>query len=177
MIHRIIAAGLLALAVLLAPGLVALAQSAPAAPGTSIDFGPLLNQVVWPILGAVVTAFAGWVSLKVAGWLHLKNADQVRGYLEPALQNALAYGQAKVGKLPLTVDVKNEIVAVGAQFALDHVNDGLKFFGLDSPEAVGRLLSARLEANINAQIPDVTATTGDGPPTTPALAPALAAGG
>lgn len=164
---RILAAGALALVLFAVPTLAQTASPTPA-PSTTIDFAPLLNQVIWPLAGAVVSVLAVWLSTKLAKLLNLSNADAVRGYLEPTLQNALAFGQAKTKALPLNVDAKNAIVAEAANFVIQHVPDALAFFKIDA-EALKRILAARLEVNVNAQTLDVTATT---PLTAPAPVPA-----
>lgn len=155
-------------AALLMPAL-ALAQTAspPAQPPTVINFAPIVNDILVPIVVALAGVLATWLSIKLARLLGLKNEEQVRQYLEPALQNALAYGQSQIGKLPLTIDAKNQIVATAANFAIAHVNDGLKLLGVDK-EGLLRLLEARLQSNINAQTPEITATTGPAPSAAPA---------
>lgn len=169
---RLLAAGALALVLFVAGPVLAQTTTAPPTPSpTTIDFAPLLNQVVWPLAGVVVTALAAWLSTKLAKLLNLSNADQVRGYLEPALQNALAFGQNKIGALPVTVDAKNAIVAQATNFAIQHVPDALKFFKIDE-EGLKRILTARLEANVSAQVPEVTATTGAAAPAAAPAAPA-----
>lgn len=179
MINRIVAACVAALALILAGA--ATAQTTPPAPSTAINFAPLLNEVVWPLVIALAGVLATWLSAKLAKWLGLKNADEVRKYVEPALQNALAYGQAATGKLPLTVETKSQIVATAANFAIAHVADGLKMLGIDRDGLI-RMLQARLEANVSAQIPDVTATAASTMPTTvakpaePVAVPVPAAG-
>lgn len=157
---RLLAAGALALVAFLAGP--ALAQT-PAP--TTIDFGPLLREVVMPFAVMLAGVLATWLSVRLAKWLGLKSDEEVRKYLEPVLQNALAYAQAKLDKLPTTVATKNEIVAVAANFAIAHAADGLKFFKLDQ-EAVERMLRARLEANVSAQMPAITATAAAPMPTT-----------
>lgn len=163
--HR--AAGL-ALAVLLVivPAFAWAQAATPPVVSTAIDFNPLITELI-KLLGGVLATI---ISIKIARWFGLKSENEIRMYIEPALQNALAYGQARVGLNPVTLDAKNAIVAEAANFAITHVGDGLRKLKI-SDDAVARMLMARLEANISAQLPEVTATASAPMPTLVAKSP------
>jgi hypothetical protein len=135
---------LLALAL---PTFPAFAQAA--APSTRIDFGPLLNEYVWPTIGTALLALAMWLFKLLRTWLQAKTGLElqqydatVRAYLDQALDRAIAYGRSKVDG-HATIDVKSETIAHAANYALSHVPDALRRFGIDGA-ALERLLEARL---------------------------------
>lgn len=143
---------------------VAVAQQVvPAPPAAPVDFAPLVN-LAFSFLVPVVSVLAAWLSTKIARLLGLKSDNEIRRYIEPALQNALAYGQRQVGDLPLTYDLKNQIVAAAVNYAISQVGDGLKKLGVDE-DGIARMLHARLEANVSAQTPSITATAAAPMPT------------
>lgn len=144
---RLLAAGALALVVFVAGLSPALAQGAPS---TTIDFGPLVNDYVWPLVGAILTALAGLAYRKVSAWLTAKTGvelerydDMIRGYLDQALTKAVEYGRSKVGDKPLTIDVRNQIVAAAATYAINRVPDALAHFGITA-ESLPHLIESRL---------------------------------
>lgn len=138
---KLFKAAAIALACFLAPA-VALAADAAAA-STVINFAPLVNDVLIPAVATVLTVVAGWLATKVAGWLNLKSDQEVRTYLEWALQQAIAYGKAKVPN-SLAIDAKSEIVAGAANYAINAVPDALKRFGIDEA-GLKRMIEARLD--------------------------------
>jgi len=123
----------------------AFAQAAAAAANTSIDFKPLLDQVVYPALSVVAIAGAGWIAAKINKRLKLENDSIVRGYLETALQRGLDFAKSQTAGVNLTVDVKNEMVAAAANYAIKKVPDALKHFRIDEA-GLKEMLAARLES-------------------------------
>jgi hypothetical protein len=127
--------------------LPALAQTTPASP-TSIDFRPIVNDVVMPAVVSLLGILAAWLGMKLRTWLGLQQNSALAGTLETALQNALAFAQSKVqgviATAPLTLDVKNQVIAEAANYALAHVPDTLKALGVDQ-----KLLIQKLEARLS----------------------------
>src|SRR5579864_2442517 len=116
------------------PIMPALAEAPPLA--TSVDIGPLINQVVLPTVAAIGSVLAAWIAAKVAAYLNLQNTGQLSGILEVALQNGLAFAQSALKtRLPadgsVPIDLKNEVLATAANYALAHVPDTLKSLGVD----------------------------------------------
>lgn len=137
----------LMLAVLISIEAPAFAQAAaPATPTFGIDLRPLLNEIVLPLVGAAALWLATWLATRIAGWLKISRDDRVRAYLEKALLLAIDYGKSRLEQGgPLTFQVKSQIVAAAANYAVEHVPGALKHFGVDQ-EGLRRMLAARLEA-------------------------------
>lgn len=133
-------------ALILAVVLISGSAVAQQAGGTTVDLSPLLANVVYPILSALVLALGGWAVQKFAAMVGLKNTQALQSTVESALQNALAYGQSKVADVPLTIDVKNQIVANAANYATAHVPDALSKLGITKDQLVQKL-QARLALN------------------------------
>lgn len=133
---------------------VAFAQTAAPTPAAGvIDFRPLLNEVVLPLGTAAAVWFAGWLTTRITGWLKISRDDRVRAYLEKALLLAIDYGRSKLDRgSPITMQVKSQIVADAANYAVEHVPGALKHFGVDQ-DALKRMLAARLEATTPAELP------------------------
>lgn len=134
---RILAAGALAL-VFLAAGPV-LAQTAPTAPSTTIDFAPTINTVLLPALGFALVAVVTWAAKRFLG-IQLNKQDQATA--NDLMQKALAYGTSKVGTLPLKVDVGSPVIASAVNYALEHGPEALKRLGV-SPDQLAQKLVAR----------------------------------
>lgn len=125
---------------------IAYAQAAaPATPTFGIDLRPLLNEIVLPLAGAAAVWLATWISTRIAGWLKISRDDRVRAYLEKALLLGIDYGKSRLERgTPLTLQVKSQIVATAATYAVEHVPAALKHFGVDK-DGLTRMLAARLE--------------------------------
>jgi len=136
---RIIAAGVCALAILLAGA--ALAQTSPA-PGTTVDFGPVLVQIVMPAVGIIVSALAAWGVKKLADLAGIKADEKAIAVVNDVMQKGLAFATSKIGTIPLKVDVRSPVIADAASYALAHGPDALKRLGI-SPEQLAEKLVAR----------------------------------
>lgn len=112
----------------------AVAEAKPA-----INFGPLLDQL-WPLLGVALTALASWVAARAAGYFKLQSADIVRDTLNQAMQRGLDYARVKVGPGP-TLGVESRVVAVAAQYVIDHTPDALRYFKVDEQSLKEKLLA------------------------------------
>lgn len=169
-LHRLVAAILLAVLLPFA----ALAQTPPAPVATAIEFKPLIDALLY-VAAMAIMVLGGIAVRRLTKWLGVKNDVEIQKLAEPILQNALAFGQAATGQMPHSVDAKNAIVATAANYAIQALADTLK--KVDRAH-VENMLLARLEANVSAQTPEVTATaaaplptTVSKPPETPASTP------
>jgi len=117
---------------------------------TAVDVAPLVHQVLFPIAVAVGGVLATWIAARLAGWLGIKREDALAQKLEEAMKNGLALAQsrleAKIGKGPINVDVRHEIVATAARYAVDNVPGTLKALHV-TPERLADKLEARLGLN------------------------------
>lgn len=123
------------------------------APPSAVDLRPLLNEVVLPLGTAIAVWLAGWITTRLAGFLKISRDDRVRAYLEKALLLAIDYGRSRLDRgTPITVQVKSQIVADAANFAILHVPGALKHFGVDQ-DGLKRMLAARLESTTATEPP------------------------
>ena len=112
---------------------------------------PLLNLLLAAASAAVLTVVPPvikWVlqKVKLDGLL---SDDVVRGYLEKALQNAIALARAEVAKQKLTADIDNAIVVLVLGYLRQNVPDALAHFGLTEAK-VAELVKARLATVVPA---------------------------
>lgn len=145
MINRILAAGLLALAVLLAPGLIALAQTAPTAPSTSIDFGPLVRDLVVPALGVLLTGVVAWALNK---WLGIQIKSQDGAIINDAIQNGIAFATSKIQTIPLTVHTGSPVVADASNYVLQHAGEALKRLGVSPQDLAQKVVARYLDPSV-----------------------------
>jgi hypothetical protein len=106
---------------------------------------PLLNLLLAAVSAAVLTVVPPaikWI-LQKAKLDGLLSDDVVRGYLEKALQNAIALARAEVAKQKLTADIDNAIVVFVLGYLRQNVPDALSHFGLTEAK-VAELVKARL---------------------------------
>ncbi len=140
----------LALAYLLAIG-------AAYAADTTVDIAPLIREVLLPIASALGMVLATWISAKIAELLKIRRDDALAVTVEQALRNGLAFAQSrledKIGSGPISIDVKRQIVADAATYAVAHVPGALKKLGV-TPKVLQEKLTARLELNV--QPPEVS---------------------
>ena len=155
---KLLLLGALALACVCAFTGTSFAQAADAS--TKVDLGPLLANVVYPLAAAVVTLLAAWLSKRAATWLGLQNDAAIRGTLETAMQNGLAFAQGKLNASAgsMSIDTKNQLVAVAANYAVAHVPDALKALGVDQATLVEKL-QARLSINTTPAAESVAVPT------------------
>jgi hypothetical protein len=95
----------------------------------------------------VVVAIGGVAVTYLAKRLKLGNEAQLRDALQLAATNGAAYAMSQVQALgaagKLSVDVKNRIIGLGAQYVLDHVPEATQKLGADQA-AIERLVEAKL---------------------------------
>jgi len=117
-----------------------LAQTATTPPPTTtVNFSPFIADVLLPALGTIITAAAVY---GVQRWIGIKLDDKAVATVNDVMQKGLAYGQSRVGGLPLQVDVKSPLIADAANYALEHGPDALKRVGI-SPQQLAEKLVAR----------------------------------
>ena len=130
---------------------------------TSIDLSPLMNEV-WTLVGAVAIGLGAaalrWVLVKT-GLSKVFSETEMRTRLTEVVENGIAYAQSKIN-LPMSVDVKNQIVAMAGQYVISMAPDAVKKLGA-SKEAIEK----RVEAEVSKMIGLDVAL-----PVTPAPAPA-----
>lgn len=146
LVGRRLAAALGALLfIVLLPGLAAAADTA-----TSIDFSPFIAQYVLPLVFGILGLLGSWVLLQLRTKLGLTNDAWLSSRLEDAMRNGLALAQSqlqlKVAQGPIALDLKNQAVAIAAQYTLDHVPDTLKALGVDQGQLMQKV-EARLAVN------------------------------
>lgn len=122
-----------------------------------VDFGAiigLLYELVFAgaaaALGVAVPFAINWLKEK-AGLDKLVADDVVRGYVNTALERGIAFARTEldeeIAKVDGTIDLgmKNQLVEIAINYVLDAVPDGLERFGINSPEVVAKLVTARLD--------------------------------
>lgn len=130
--------------------LLAIGAAYAADPSTAIDIAPLVRETLLPIASAVGLVLATWLGKKLADLLGVQREDKLAGKLEEAMKNGLAFAQArlerKIGDGPILIDVKREIVAEAAKYAVEQVPGTLKALSV-TPDQLANKLTARLELN------------------------------
>lgn len=119
--------------------LLSFAAVAQDAASTKIDLMPTLLSLLTPAVGIILIAAVSWALRKSFG---ITLAARDVATVNDVLQKGLAYATAQLGTLPLTVDVKSEVIATAARYALTHGPDALKRVGI-SPEQLAEKLVAR----------------------------------
>jgi hypothetical protein len=108
----------------------------------TIDLTPLMG----PVLELVAAAVTGVVGVALRRWLGLKADNEVRGYLDSALNRAVLYGLNKAkdefGQLD-KVTVRNAVLDAAARYAVEAVPDALRRFRI-TPQKVRDLVEARM---------------------------------
>lgn len=119
---------------------VALAAEVTATP---VDFRPLWGYGV-ELLVAVLGVLGTWAISRLSAWLGLRQGDSMRAYVDDAFMRALQYAAEQAlaqGKSLAKVEVRNELVAIAAKYAVETVPDALRHFGIDGPGLEKRLLA------------------------------------
>lgn len=109
---------------------------------SGVDLTPLLGSLL-ELTAAAVTGVVGWALRRYLG---IRADNEVRGYLETALNRAAAYGlsraRAEYGHLD-SVSIKNAALEAGVRYVVEAVPDALKRFQV-TPERVRDLVEARM---------------------------------
>lgn len=126
----------------------------PAAASSVVDLSP----VAAPVIEIGLTLLAGgllWLLRRAIAVFEdradMQLDEQMRARLQDALFYAVDFARAKVSGAasgPLAVDVKNELVAEAARYAVAAVPQALAYFGIDRARLV-EMIEARLGADID----------------------------
>ncbi|MCY1704471.1 inadl protein [Pannonibacter sp. SL95] len=137
----------------LGAGLLLLALN-PAAASTVVDLSPMAA----PVIEIGLTLLAGallWLLRRAIAVFEdradMQLDEQMRARLQDALFYAVDFARSKVGRVtagPLTVDLRNEMVAEAARYAMAAVPQALTYFGIDRGRLV-EMIEARLGADLN----------------------------
>lgn len=113
---------------------------------TTIDFSPLINQVVLPLLSAGLLTLASWIAAYIVRFFKLKISAQQGAVVDAALANGINLAVHQLGvKIDQhsTVDVKNQAVAIAAEYAMPKIAAEAKALGI-TPESIDQRIQARL---------------------------------
>lgn len=114
---------------------------------TEIDFAVLQPLVMELLLGAL-TALASVVVAKVCQFLKARRDGELGQILDKALGMGIAFAMSRLDALEagrLKVEVKSELAAEAANYALAHVPQAVKALGLDG-DHLRRMIEARLHS-------------------------------
>ncbi|MCY1707743.1 inadl protein [Pannonibacter sp. SL95] len=137
----------------LGAGLLLLALN-PAAASTVVDLSPMAAPVIEIGLTLLVGALLWLLRRAIAVFedrADMQLDEQMRARLQDALFYAVDFARSKVGRVtagPLTVDLRNEMVAEAARYAMAAVPQALTYFGIDRGRLV-EMIEARLGADLN----------------------------
>tara|TARA_R110000868_G_scaffold40543_4_gene139800 strand:- start:9794 stop:10180 length:387 start_codon:yes stop_codon:yes gene_type:complete len=113
---------------------------------TMIDLGTLMPMLSEMLL-AVLTALASFAVAKLCQWLKAKRDGELGAILDKALGMGIAFAMSRLTDWTagrMSVDVKSELAADAANYALAHVPEAVKALGLDG-EHLTRMIEARLQ--------------------------------
>jgi hypothetical protein len=108
----------------------------------------VLQPMVSELLLATLTGLASYAVAKLCQWLKAKRDGELGQILDKALAMGISFATSRlaaVEKDHLTFEIKNELVADAANYALVHVPDAVKALGLDG-DHLQRMIEARLQA-------------------------------
>jgi hypothetical protein len=157
---RILAAGALAL-VFLAAGPALAQTAAPPAPSTTIDLAPLISTVILPAVGTLVLGVVAWAAKRFIG---IQLDDKATATVNDVLQKGLAFATAKVGTLPLKIDVGSPIIATAANYALEHGPDALKRLGVSPDQLAQKLVARYMDPTVPVGVTELPAEPKPAPP-------------
>lgn len=140
---------------------------------STVDLSPVIVPLV-QVTGGLISALAPVLVWYAIRWVRSKMSlsqlgedDALRQVVNQGLQKAIGAGvsrvQAAVAGQPMTIEVKNDVVAHAAQYAIDNIPGALKRFGLDDPNKLAAAIEARLG------IMEMQVTTGQPAPAVPSL--------
>jgi hypothetical protein len=96
------------------------------------------------IVAAAVLVLGGFAVRALTVWLNLRADDQVRAYLQQALDRAVEYGLAEARGRVAAGPARNNIAAeLARDYAQQRVPDALARFGIDTA-GLDQLIRARL---------------------------------
>lgn len=135
-----------------------LAPAVAFAADTTVDLSGTANGLVGgltAIIGIVVTAILGWLAYLLKTKFGLDIQAKHREALAATITNAAHAGLEAAARRVGSVDVKNEALAGGLNYALTFAPGAIKFFGLDA-RALQQKISVEI-AKIVGPSPDIVA--------------------
>lgn len=118
--------------------IMVLPHQAMAASVTLQPLYDLANQALQTILEGLALAISGWIMFifhkYITPWIGAQMEAKARDSLNTALANGVAIAMTKVEgaeKLHSSVEVKGQLAAWAAQYAIDHAPSAVNKFGLD----------------------------------------------
>lgn len=117
----------------------------------AIDFSTV-QPLVSELMLAALTALASYAVAKLCALLNAKRDGELGQILDKALTMGISFAMSRldtVEKNHMTLDVKSELVADAANYALVHVPDAVKALGLDGDHLM-RMIEARLHVDVAA---------------------------
>ncbi len=123
---------------------------ANAAAAQSVSLQPIATELMNG-LAVVLTAFISFISAQISLWLSkklkldaLKVEETIRGYLNEAARRGIQWAMVKMETSDLTnIEIKNQVLAMAAQYVVDRVPDALKRFNF-TDDILKQYLEARL---------------------------------
>lgn len=144
----------------------------------AVDFSPVVVPIIQS-LGIVASVVALPLMWWAVNWVRSKmnlsqiaENDALRHAVDAGLQKSLGSGISKVetavAGLPMTVDTKNQVIQIAAEYAKSTISDTLKAANLDDPKRLASAIEARLG------VMEMQASTGQASPAIPSASPTLA---
>lgn len=105
-----------------------------------------ITEALVQLVAAVLLAMGTVVAKKLADWLKLSADDQVRAYLQTAIENAITHGVALATQRGEDGSA-TAVLTHAARYVEGRVPDALKRLGIDQA-GLDNLLHARLQSRI-----------------------------
>lgn len=141
----------------LAVAFFALLGFAAVASAQSLSTGSAVFEIVRPFLvelaSALIVAIVGWLAVTVKAKLNIDLDAKHREALQAALTNAAGLVINRAGGMAgaLALPSRNPLIVEGVDYVVKSAPDALKHFGI-TPEAVGSVLTEKLEAKIGVMV-------------------------
>lgn len=163
MIRHLFVLCLVLSAVMLLP---ALALGAEAPPPTAVNFTPIVDYFVYAALSAATVGVA-WLVRLVSKWAGVRVDDAMAERIRTGLANGLRAGYEKhkgalIGSR-IAPEIRSQILADAARYAIKHFPDATKHFGVEKPEQLADLAVALLP-KIEAERATVSTPAGSAVP-------------
>lgn len=158
--------------------LLATTAAVTSAHAETVDFAPVLTPIVQAlgIVASVIALPAMWMGVNwIRGKLHLQQLDKdnalrvaIDAGLQKSVGSAISKTETAVAGLPMSVNIKNQVIADAATYAKNTIGDTLKAANLDSPDKLASAIEARLG------VMEMQASTGQSAPATTSVSQPLA---
>lgn len=112
---------------------------------TTVSFAPIIEwllPLVRDTLIAGLTALAAWALALFKNKTGLDIEARHREALQSAIQRGVDYAlNLKMPEGKLTLDVKNEMIALAADYVIRHTPDAMKYFGITASGLSERIIA------------------------------------